>query len=87
MDWRSWKVRRIFLGNNGCESQAIYEAEDKGFRARLIFALPQGLRLNRGNAEELVSTFLIVLGMDSRGCFDALTSTEVPGISMEIVDH
>jgi len=38
-----WKERRISLGNNGCESQAIYEAEDKGVTAGLIFALLQGL--------------------------------------------
>lgn len=83
VDWRTWKLKRVVAGSNGSESQAICEAEDKGFRARLLFALLQGLELKRDNSDMLASTFLSFLVMDSRGCYDALTNTEVPGMSME----
>ena len=83
VDWRSWKLKRVVAGSNSSESQAIFEAEDKGFRARLIFALLYGLKLRRNNSESLAATFLSFLIMDSRGCYDALTNTETPGLSME----
>ena len=83
LDWRSWKLRRIVAGSNSSESQAICEAEDKGFKARLMMSILHGYTLTRYNSEELVSTYLSFLVMDSRGCYDALTGTETPGLSME----
>ena len=83
VDWRSWKLRRVSAGSNGSEAQAIAEAEDKGWKARLIWSLLYGLKLNRRNANDLTSEALSFLIMDSRGCYDALTGTETPGLSME----
>lgn len=58
LDWRSWKLRRIVAGSNSSESQTICEAEDKGFRARLMMSILYGNTLTRYNSEQLASVFL-----------------------------
>ena len=83
IDWKSWKLRRVSAGSNGSEAQGICEAEDKGWKCRLMWALLNGLTLKRDNADILAATFLAFLIMDSRGCYDALTGTETPGLSMD----
>ena len=83
LDWRSWKLRRVAAGSNGSEGQAVCEAEDKGWKARLLWAMMYGNILNRSNADFLTSLVLSFLVMDSRGVYDALTGTETPGLSME----
>ena len=76
IDWRSWKLRRPARGSNGSEAQGIAEAEDKGWRSRLMFAIMYGNTLKHGNAEALASTFTSFLIMDSRGCYDLVVSNE-----------
>ena len=70
-------------GSNGSEGQAECEAEDKGWKARLLWAMMYGNILNRSNADFLTSLVLSFLVMDSRGVYDALTGTETPSLSME----
>lgn len=83
LDWRCWKLRRICAGSNSSEAQAVCEAEDKGWKARLLWSLMYGNPLRRGRADDLTSMCLSFVIMDSRGVFDALTTTETPGLSME----
>ena len=71
------------VGSNESDVQAIAEAEDKGWKARLIWLLLYALKLNRSNANHLISEALSFLIMDSRGCYDKLTGTETPGLLME----
>ena len=76
LDWRSWKLDRPAKGSNSAEGQAIYEAEDKGWRSRVFWALINGERLTRTNADELASQIESLLVMDSRGCYDSITMSE-----------
>lgn len=76
IDWRSWKLDRPSKGSNGSESQAIYEAEDRGWRCRLMWSLLYGMKLQRGKAEELTAMIESLLIMDSRGVYDATTMSE-----------
>ena len=82
IDWRSWKLRRPARGSNGSEAQGIAEAEDKGWRSRLMFAILSGNTLQHGNAEALASIFTSFLIMDSRGCYDLVVSNESLAMSM-----
>jgi hypothetical protein len=82
LNWKSWKLKRVAAGSNGSEAQAIAEAEDCGWQARLLWAMSYGTELKRNNADELTSMCLSFLIMDSRGCYDSLTITETPGMSM-----
>jgi len=82
IDWRSWKLKRPARGTNSSESQGISEAEDKGWRARLFFAILYGHELKRGQADKLTSLFISLVIMDSRGCFDLLASNESLAMSM-----
>ena len=68
-------------GTNSSEVQGIAEAEDKGWRARLIFAILNGHTLRPGNADSLTSLFSL-LTMDSRGCYDLLVSNKSLAMSM-----
>ena len=44
--WRTWKLKRQAIGSNDAEVQAILEAEDQNFRARLLdFFRPRRLDL------------------------------------------
>ena len=81
LDYRSFKLERPARGSNGAESQAIYEAEDKGWKARVFWSLLYGEKLTRSNGDELASQVESLLVMDSRGCFDALNS-ESPLLGM-----
>ena len=76
IDWRSWKLERPSKGSNGAEGQAIYEGEDRGWRLRLFWALLNGEQLTRQNSNRLASMTESLLVMDSRGCFDALTTND-----------
>ena len=76
LDWRSWKLDRPAKGSNSAEGQAIYEAEDKGWRSRLFWSLINGERLTRSNADVLASQMESLLVMDSRGCYDSITMSE-----------
>ena len=83
IDWRSWKLKRPSVGTNASEGQALYEAEDKGWRTRLFWALLYGHELKRGQADDLTSMFLSLLVTDSRGCYDLLVTNESLGMSTE----
>ena len=76
IDWRSWKLDRPCKGSNGAEGQAIYEGEDRGWRLRLFWAIINGEKLTRKNADQLTSMMESLLVMDSRGCYDALTTND-----------
>lgn len=76
IDWRSWKLDRPSKGSNSAEGQAIYEAEDRGWKCRLFWAILNGERLVRGCATDLTSMMESLLVMDSRGCFDSITTSE-----------
>ncbi|CAK9056929.1 unnamed protein product [Durusdinium trenchii] len=82
IDWRSWKLRRPARGTNCSEAQGIAEAEDKGWRTRLMFAILYGHTLRLGKADTLTSMFTSLLIMDSRGCYDLLVSNESLAMSM-----
>ena len=76
MDWRSWKLDRTAKGTNGTETQGVYEAEDRGWRCRLFWALMHGEKLKRANAHELASRMESLLVTDSRGVYDAISMSE-----------
>ena len=82
LDWRSWKLDRAAKGTNGTESQAIFEAEDKGWKCRLFWALLNGKELTRSNAATLASSMESLLITDSRGLYDAITSSDSPLLGM-----
>lgn len=82
VDYRSWKLDRPARGSNGSEAQALYETEDKGWKARLFWALLHGKRLLRGNADELAACVESLLVTDSRGCYDALSNNDSPLLGM-----
>ena len=83
LDWRSWKLRRPAIGTNSSEGQAICEAENKGWRCRLFWALLHGHELKHGQADVLTSMFISLLITDSRGCYDMLASNESLGMAGE----
>ena len=83
VDWKSWKLKRPSVGTNASEGQALYEAEDKGWRSRLFWALLYGHELSFGKADELTSLFTSLLVTDSKGCYDLLTMNESLGMSTE----
>lgn len=58
LDWRSWKLKRVAAGSNSSEAQSIAEAEDKCWKARLLWSIMYGLPLKRNNADELTSKCL-----------------------------
>ena len=82
MDWRSFKLDRPVKGTNGSEGQALFEAEDKGYKCRLFWALMNGHQLHRSNAKELASLTESLLVTDSRGLYDAITSSDSPLLGM-----
>lgn len=76
LDWRSWRLDRPSKGSNGAEGQAIYDTEDKGWKNRLFWAILNGEKLTRSNSNELASKMESLLIMDSRGCYDAITTSD-----------
>ena len=82
VDYRSFKLDRPSRGSNGAEGQAIFECEDKGWKARLFWSILYGEVLNRTNSEHLASLVESLLIMDSRGCFDALSNSDSPLLGM-----
>ena len=82
IDWRSWKLDRPAKGTNSTESQGLYEAEDRGWRVRLLWAILNGEELNRKNAVELAASMESLLVTDSRGLYDSVTSSESPLLGM-----
>ena len=82
MDWRSWKLDRPVKGTNGSECQGVYEAEDKGWKCRPFWALINGQELTRTNAKALASKMESLLVTDSRGLYDAISSSDSPLLGM-----
>ena len=82
LDWRSWKLDRPAKGTNGTESQAIFEAEDKGWKCRLLWNLLNGEELTRSNAPKPAASVESLLITDSRGLYDAITSSDSPLLGM-----
>ena len=78
LDWRSWKLDRPAKGTNGTEGQAVYEAEDKGWKCRIFWVLMYGKELTRSNAKDLACLMVT----DSRGLYDAITSSDSPMLGM-----
>lgn len=76
LDYRYFKLDRPTKGSNGAEGQAIFECEDKGWKARLFWSILYGETLGRTNADALASLVESLLIMDSRGCFDALSNSD-----------
>lgn len=67
LDYKSWKLDRPVRGSNGSEAQALYVAEDAGWKLHVFWALLFGHQLVRGNADDLAATVESLLVMDSRG--------------------
>ena len=82
IDWRSWKLERPTKGTNSSECQAMYEAEDRGWKCRLFWSLLNGERLERRNAARLASRMESLLVTDSRGVYDAVTTSDSPLLGM-----
>ena len=82
IDYKSWKLDRPVRGSNGSEAQALYIAEDAGWKLRVFWALLFGHHLARGNADDLSATVESLLVMDSRGCYDALSNSDSPLLGM-----
>ncbi|CAE7563794.1 TY5A [Symbiodinium sp. CCMP2592] len=82
IDWKSWKLDRPAKGTNSTDSQGLYEAEDRGWRVRLLWAILNGEELNRNNAVTLAASMESLLVTDSRGLYDAVSSSESPLLGM-----
>ena len=82
IDWRSWKLERPAKGANSAESQGLFEAEDRGWRVRLLWSIMNGEILSRTNATSLASSMESLLVTDSKGLYDAITSSESPLLGM-----
>ena len=76
IDWRSWRLERPTKGSNGCESQAVYETEDRGWKCRIIWKLLYEPFLIRGDQDSAAASIESLLIMDSRGLYDAITLSE-----------
>ena len=86
--WRTWKLKRRAIGSNDAEVQAILEAEDQNFRARLLWTELHGAggreesRPRRLDLVEQTEAQVLqvqgVLCTDSRGGFDAVEVNESP---------
>ena len=76
IDWRSWKLDRPAKGSNSAEGQAIYETEDRGWKNRLFWAIINGEKLTRRNANDLARMIESLLVMDSRGCYGSITTSD-----------
>ncbi|CAE7214275.1 TERC [Symbiodinium sp. CCMP2592] len=68
----------ILDGRETKERQAVYEAEDKDWKCRIFWALMYGNELTRSNAKELAAMMESLLITDSRGLYDATTSSDSP---------
>ena len=86
--WRTWKLQRKAISSNDAEVQAILEAEDHNFRARLLWSelhgaggvdLDRPLRVNMISAlENQIANIKGILCTDSRGGYDAVEVNESP---------
>ena len=78
VDYKSFKIERPVKGSNGSEGQAMYECEDKGWKARLFWGLLYGCKLLRANADQITSQVESLLITDSRGVYDCLSNSDSP---------
>ena len=85
ISWRTWKLQRKSISSNDAEVQAILEAEDGNFRARLLRTEIHGAGGDRPLREGLVQlsdkqTLRVkgVLCTDSRGGYDAVEVNQSP---------
>eukprot|EP00439_Symbiodinium_sp_Y106_P001694 s8914_g1.t1 len=86
--WRTWKLKRKSISSNDAEVQAVLEAEDNNFRARLLWSELHGaghqfqagpLRRDLvGNTEQQVMTVKGIVCTDSKGGYDAVELNESP---------
>eukprot|EP00435_Cladocopium_sp_Y103_P049949 s497_g15.t1 len=82
VDYRSFKIDRPVKGSNGSEGQALYECEDKGWKARLFWGLLYGCKLLRANSDHITSQVESLLITDSRGVYDCLSNSDSPLLGM-----
>ena len=86
LSWRAWKLKRKAIASNDAEIQAVLEAEDSNFRARLLWSEINGAgHLRTSPRDDLVEDSekqaLCVKGVlctDSRGGYDAVELNESP---------
>ncbi|CAE7295575.1 GIP [Symbiodinium sp. CCMP2592] len=86
--WRTWKLKRKSISSNDAEVQAVLEAEDNNFRARLLWSELHGAghQLHAGplrrdlvdNTEQQVMTVKGIVCTDSKGGYDAVELNESP---------
>ena len=82
--WRSWKLKRVAIGTNDAEMQALVETEDVVYRTRLLWAGMHGTSLLYGGRNLLEATdqevqhVVGVLGTDSKGGWDSVMVNESP---------
>ena len=82
--WKAWKLKRVSIGTNDAEMQALVETEDAVYRTRLLWAEIHGAGLlYEGRnllqiADQEVRMVPGVLGTDSKGGFDSVTVNESP---------
>ena len=86
--WRTWKLKRKSISSNDAEVQAVLEAEDNNFRARLLWSELHGsggLDRDRALRKDLVDSteqqVMCVKGIvctDSKGGYDAVEVNESP---------
>ena len=90
ISWRTWKLRRVAISSNDAEVQAMVEAEDSCFRARLLWAELNGVGVTRGldflaHAVKGVQRIKGIVATDSKGGFDAITLQEGPMLGLSNV--
>ena len=82
MAWRSLKLPRKIAGSNNGETQALAFADESLWLARLTWSEMHGASMRRWYLDETVRQVGGMLITDSRGVFDALTSSESPQLRL-----
>ena len=82
MAWRSIKLPRNIAGSNNGETQALAFADESLWLVRLAWSEMHGAPMRRWHFDESVRQVDGMLITDSRGMFDALTSSESPQLRL-----
>ena len=88
--WRTWKLKRISIGTNDAEVQALVETEDIVFRTRILWAainsagtIMEGERADLLQASETEAKRVPgLLGADSKGGYDRIMINESPMLGL-----
>eukprot|EP00435_Cladocopium_sp_Y103_P006371 s604_g2.t1 len=88
--WKTWKLKRVSIGTNDAEVQALVETEDVLFRTRMLWAAinsagtvkPEERADFLHASEEEAKLVPGLLGTDSKGGYDSIMVNESPMLGL-----